>query len=60
MHILMLQSRRGSEDGYALRFYQQGHCYRAGDRLGRTFIRLGWAMECHLSAPHAPCSCSPI
>ena len=39
----MLQTRRGSEDGFAVRVFYRGCNYDIADALACQFIRLGWA-----------------
>ena len=45
MHIIMLQTRRGSEDGFTVRCFQAGKHYDVVDTLARSFIRARWARE---------------
>jgi len=45
MRIAMLETRRGSEDGFVVRRFEQGRIYDVADMLARTFIRAGWALE---------------
>jgi len=45
MHILMLETRRGSEEGFAVRRFEGGRRYEVADALARMFIRAGWAIE---------------
>jgi hypothetical protein len=51
MLIQMLETRRGSEDGFAVRCFQQGQCYDMADTLARALINAGFAIE-----PMAPVS----
>ncbi|MHC5536703.1 hypothetical protein ACYOEI_00330 [Singulisphaera rosea] len=43
MKITMLDTRRGSEDGFAVRRFHKGTTYEVGEGLARSFIRQGWA-----------------
>src|SRR5688500_13257611 len=45
MNIQMLETRRGSEDGFAVRCFQKDACYYIADTLARAFISAGWAVE---------------
>lgn len=45
MYVRMTQTRRGSEDGFALRCFHAGAYYDIADTLARRFIRAGWAIE---------------
>lgn len=45
MQIFMLQSRRGSEDGFSVRFFEAGLLYDVADTLARAFIQADWATE---------------
>ena len=45
MHILMLETHRGSEDGFVVRCFETGMFYEVADALARTFISRGWAAE---------------
>jgi len=47
----MLETRRGSEDGFAVLRFEKGRRYEVAESLARAFIRCGWAMECD-SGPH--------
>jgi hypothetical protein len=47
MLIRMLETRRGSEDGFIVRCFEKHHCYDVADMLARSMIRAGWAAECH-------------
>ena len=46
MFVLMLFTRRGSEDGFVVRQYIAGESYDMADGLARYFMRSGWAVEC--------------
>jgi len=48
MHIIMLQTLYGSEDGFCVRLFQQNQEYEIADTLAAYFVRIGAA--CH---PHA-------
>ena len=43
LFIIMHQTRRGSEDGFAVRCFEKGRGYDVADTLARYFIRMGWA-----------------
>lgn len=43
MHIKMLQTRRGSEDGLRVRCYEAGRIYDLAEDLARAFIIAGSA-----------------
>lgn len=45
MLIFMLETRRGSEDGFAVRQFLAGMTYEVADTLARSFLRAGWAIE---------------
>lgn len=40
MHIIMLHTRYGSEDGFVVHRFLQNHQYEIADSLGAYFIRL--------------------
>ena len=42
MLVTMLQTRRGTEDGFALRQYHKGHTYDMRDNLACAFISNGY------------------
>jgi hypothetical protein len=44
MQILMLETRRGSEDGCVVRRFYRGGVYAVAQALARHFIRQGWAL----------------
>ena len=46
MFIIMLQTRRGSEDGFAVRCFQKGCRYDVAESLARYFIHARIACEC--------------
>jgi len=39
MRLLMLETRRGSEDGFAVRRFHKNHHYDIADALARVFLR---------------------
>lgn len=41
----MLETRRGSEDGFVVRRFHKNHCYDIADTLARAFINAGWAAK---------------
>ncbi|MDX1974466.1 MAG: hypothetical protein SFT92_02195 [Rickettsiales bacterium] len=43
MHIIMLSTHRGCEDGFVVRRYELGKTYHVADGLASAFIRKGWA-----------------
>lgn len=45
MQIRMLETRRGSEDGFRVRVYEQGEEYNLADGLARAFLAAGFAEE---------------
>lgn len=45
MQITMLETRRGSEDGFTVKQFEQGKSYDVSDMLARRFIRSGSAIE---------------
>ena len=47
MHIFMLETRRGSEDGFVVRRFHKHHRYDVADTLARAFIAAGWAEYCN-------------
>lgn len=44
MRIRMLETRRGSEDGFCIRLYEKGKEYEVGNLLAYTFITSGFAV----------------
>lgn len=44
MKIRMLSTHRGSEDGFDVRCYEQGHVYDVREGMGCEFLRKGWAV----------------
>ncbi len=46
MRVLMLFTRRGSEDGFVVRQFFEGQRYEMADGLARYFIRQRWAVMC--------------
>lgn len=45
LRVMMLETRRGSEDGFVVRRYFQGKVYDLSMELGVYFLRKGWALE---------------
>lgn len=45
MKIKMLQTRRGTEDGFKVRQFEKDGQYDVSDSLGRAFINGGWAIK---------------
>jgi len=45
MKIIMLKTRYGSEDGFAVRLFHQNQEYEVADSLGAYFVRVGVAMN---------------
>ncbi len=43
MKIKMLETRRGSEDGFAVKRFEKGEEYEVADTLARTFVNQGYA-----------------
>lgn len=43
MKVRMLETRRGSDNGYKIVLYMKGETYEVGDSLGRAFIASGFA-----------------
>ena len=43
MLIVMLETLRGSEDGFLVRCFEKGHCYEVANLLACAFINAGWA-----------------
>lgn len=48
----MLETRRGSEDGFVVRCFEKEQLYDVSDTLARAFIRSGWAIEDNLEGTH--------
>lgn len=42
MLIKMLETRRGSPDGYSVLKYEKGMIYDMPDALAKSFLRAGW------------------
>lgn len=55
MLIKMLETRRGSEDGFVVRRFMQGETYDVADSLAKRFLNDGWAYN---AEPEAPASSS--
>lgn len=45
MRIRMLETRRGTEDGYTVRQYVRDEIYEMGDSLARSFLAAGFAVK---------------
>ena len=63
MRVLMLCTRRGSEDGSAVRLFHAGTCHDMADGLARYFLRRRWAVPCrdHGEAPPvSPAPAAPV
>lgn len=45
MTVKMLETRRGSEDGFTLRVYHKDETYRMGRTLACRFLVNGWAVD---------------
>jgi hypothetical protein len=43
MRIKMLETRRGSEDGFTVRRFEEGEQYDVAEGLARQFLKDGWA-----------------
>ena len=43
MKITMLETRRGTEDGFLVRRYHEGETYEVTHALAVVFLRQGWA-----------------
>jgi hypothetical protein len=52
MYVRMLQTRRGSEDGFAVRRFYEGCVYDVADTLARIFINARWAVACEKTSIH--------
>ncbi len=39
----MLQTRKGSEDGFTVRQFVEGEIYEVRENLARSFFAAGWA-----------------
>ena len=44
MHIRMLETRRGSEDGHVVRLYERDGVYEVTEALAFEFIAKGYAV----------------
>lgn len=44
MLLTMLETRRGTEDGYTIRLYVRGETYNLGDTLAHAFLSAGFAI----------------
>lgn len=47
MRLLMLDTRRGSEDGFIVRRFYKNQIYDIADSLAQAFIRAGYAIPFH-------------
>jgi hypothetical protein len=52
MLILMLETRRGSEDGFSVRRFLKDHFYDIADTLASAFINAGWALAVPIKGNH--------
>ena len=52
MQIIMLETRRGCEDGFTVRHYEQDKQYDMADSEARRFIMKGWAKEVQKEVDH--------
>lgn len=43
MQVRMLETRRGTEDGYVVRRFDKGETYEMGAFLAHRFLVNGWA-----------------
>lgn len=43
MRVIMLETRRGTEDGFTLRLYHENTEYLLAEGLARQFIQQGYA-----------------
>lgn len=50
MQILMKETRRGSEDGFAVKQYHKGESYDVAHTMGAAFINAGWAEKAQQGA----------
>ena len=41
--IRMLQSRKGTEDGFIIKQYEENYCYEVRENTARGFFAAGWA-----------------
>lgn len=54
MHVRMLETRRGTADGYTIRQYQRGEIYDLPDTLANAFFAAGFAVPVRQQKPAAP------
>ncbi|MDE3037138.1 MAG: hypothetical protein KGJ21_01585 [Pseudomonadota bacterium] len=47
----MLDTRRGSEDGFVVRRFYKDCTYDVADSLAQAFIRAGWAIKLREPSP---------
>lgn len=52
MKILMLETRRGSEDGHIPRPFKAGEIYDIAHTLAAAFINVGWAVKMETQNDH--------
>lgn len=45
MRVKMLETRRGTEDGYTIRKYYRNEEYEMSDSLARAFLAAGFAVR---------------
>ena len=45
MKIKMLQSRKGTEDGFIVKQFNEDKTYDVQENLGRYFVAEGWAIQ---------------
>jgi hypothetical protein len=45
MRIKMIETRRGSEDGFSIKLFEAGQEYDVRHTMGVDFIRKGWAKD---------------
>lgn len=45
MLVLFSETRRLSEDGFAVKVYEKGHAYDLADNAARRAINKGWASK---------------
>ncbi len=44
MRVLMIETRKGTEDGFTIREYIAGHEYDLREHLARAFLAAGFAI----------------
>lgn len=45
MKLYMLETRRGTEDGFTVKRFMRGQTYEIAPDLARAFLAAGWAMK---------------